>query len=160
MIDKPRFIADAMLGSLAKWLRIMGFDTLYYRVIEDHELVKIAKQEGRTILSKDNALCRSKKAGESLLIQRDKTVEQIKKVMKACHVVPDLMRAYMRCTLCNDKLLPAERSAVSTEVPDYVLQSVNAFLKCGECGKVYWEGSHKKIIDAVIAAIMKDMGDY
>jgi hypothetical protein len=160
MINKPRFIADAMLGSLAKWLRIMGFDTLYYRVIEDRELVRIAKQEGRTILSKDNALCRSKKTGESLLIQSDKTVEQLKEVMNACHIVPDLMQAYMRCTLCNGKLLPAERSAVSTEVPDYVLQGTNAFLKCGECGKVYWEGSHKKIIDAVIVAIMKDMGDY
>ena len=160
MIDKPRFIADAMLGSLAKWLRIMGFDTLYYRVIEDRELVRIAKQEGRTILSKDNALCGSKKTGGSLLIQSDKTVEQLKEVMNACHIVPDLMQAYMRCTLCNGKLLPAERSAVSTEVPDYVLQGTNAFLKCGECGKVYWEGSHKKIIDAVIVAIMKDMGDY
>ena len=160
MIDKPRFIADAMLGSLAKWLRIMGFDTLYYRVIEDRELVRIAKQEGRTILSKDNALCQSKKTGVSLLIQSDKTVEQLKEVMNACHIVPDLIRTNMRCALCNGKLLPAERSVVSTEVPDYILQSMNAFLKCGECGKVYWEGSHKKIIDAVIAAIMKDMGDY
>lgn len=145
MIDNPRFIADAMLGSLAKWLRIMGFDTLYYRVIEDSELVRIAKQEGRTILSKDNALCRSKKTGENLLIQSDKTVEQLKEVMNACHIVPDLMQAYMRCTLCNGKLFPAERSAVSTEVPDYVLQGTNAFLKCGECGKVYWKDLTRRL---------------
>jgi uncharacterized protein with PIN domain len=160
MIDRPRFISDAMLGSLAKWLRILGFDTLYYRVIEDRELVKIAKQEGRTILSRDSALCQSKKTGESLLIQSDKTVEQLKEVMNACHIVPNLIQAYMRCTLCNGKLISVEWTAVSTEVPDHVLQSTNAFLKCGECGKVYWEGSHKKSIDAVIAAIMKDMGDY
>ena len=158
MIEKPRFIADAMLGSLAKWLRIMGFDTLYYRVIEDSELARIAKQGERTILSKDNALCRSKKSGECLLIQSDKIVEQLKEVMKAYHIIPDRMHASMRCTSCNGNLFPAERNSVSAEVPDYVLQNTNAFLKCEECGKVYWEGSHKRMIEAAIAVIMKDTG--
>ncbi len=159
-MSAPRFIADAMLGSLARWLRITGFDTLYFRVIRDSELVRIAKQEGRILLSKDNALCRSKKSGECLLIQSDKTVEQLKEVMKACHIVPDQIQAFKRCTLCNGNLFSAQRNAISAVVPDYVLQHMSAFVKCEECGKVYWEGSHKMIIDAAIAAILKDIGDY
>lgn len=158
-MSATRFIADAMLGSLAKWLRLMGFDTLYFRVIEDGELVRIAKQEGRILLSRDKALCRSKKTGDSLLIQSDKAGEQLKEVIRACRIVPEQIQPSMRCTSCNGSLFPAERTAVSSEVPDYILQNTNAFLKCGECGKVYWEGSHKRIIDAAIAAIINDIGD-
>lgn len=160
MSDPPRFIADAMLGSLAKWLRIIGFDTLYFRVIEDRELVRIAKQEGRILLSKDNALCRSRKSGNCLLIRSDKVLDQLREVVVACRFVPGRMHASMRCALCNGVLHTADGAAVSSEVPDYILQSTNAFLKCGECGKVYWDGSHKRIIDAALASIIKDTGDH
>lgn len=159
-MSAPRFIADAMLGSLAKWLRIMGFDTLYFRVIEDSELVRIAKQEGRILLSKDNALCRNRKTGESLLIRSDNTMEQLREVLRSRRITPDPIQVLRRCISCNGMLFPAERSSVVSDVPEYVLQRTNAFLKCGECGKVYWEGSHKRMIDAALAAIIKDTGDY
>ena len=156
MVDTPRFIADAMLGSLARWLRIIGCDTLYFRAIEDAELVRIAKQEGRILLSKDNVLCRSRRTGESLLIRSDKTLEQLKEVVEAFNISCYANAMHKRCTLCNGILVHVERSSVHAEVPDYVFQRNDAFLKCGECGKVYWEGSHRAAMFETLAAVIKD----
>ena len=157
MPDKPSFLADVMLGSLAKWLRLMGFDTLYFRVIDDNELVRVAKQQGRLLLTRDAAICKSKKAGQCLLIRSQETLEQIREVLKALDIQPAKVISAQRCASCNGELLPAGRSAVLEEVPEYVFWNAGAFLKCGDCGKVYWEGSHRIMIDAVIAAIDKDM---
>jgi len=157
MPDNPIFLADVMLGSLAKWLRIMGFDTLYFRMIDDNELVRVAKQEGRLLLTRDAGICKSKKAGECLLIRSQETMEQIKEVLKALDVQPNKLILTQRCASCNGGLLPVERRVVFGEVPEYVFWNAGAFLKCGDCGKVYWEGSHKIMIDAVIAAVNKDM---
>jgi len=157
MPNNPRFAADVMLGSLAKWLRIMGYDTLYFRLIDDNELVRIAKQENRMLLTRDMGICRSKKAGDCLLIRSQDTVEQIKEVFKALGARSGKVISAQRCVFCNGELLLVERSAIFAEVPEYVLWNAKAFLKCGDCGKVYWEGSHRIMIDAVIAAINKDM---
>lgn len=157
MDPRPRFIADAMLGSLAKWLRIMGFDTLYYRVIDDNELVRTAKQEGRILITRDTGICRSKKAGKCLLIHTENTKEQLREVMKVIGIQPEMISSSQRCAICNGELISAERSSVSGDTPEHVFRHASAFLKCGECGKVYWEGSHKRMIDGVIAAIKKEM---
>jgi uncharacterized protein with PIN domain len=157
MPDTPRFVADVMLGSLAKWLRIMGFDTLYFRVIDDNELVKVAKQQGRMLLTRDIGICISKKTGQCLFIRSQDTMEQIREVLKALGTQPDKIISPQRCASCNGELLPVERNAVFGEVPEYVFWNARSFLKCGDCGKVYWEGSHKIVIDAVIAALNKDM---
>jgi len=145
-----------MLGSLAKWLRIMGFDTLYFRNIEDNELVRIAKQEGRILLTRDGGICGSKKAGDCLLIRSQDTVSQIKEVLTSLEIRPSVGEVSHRCVSCNGALLPVRRDDVFGEVPEYVCRNSPAFLKCGQCGKVYWEGSHKKMMDAVIAALTKD----
>jgi uncharacterized protein with PIN domain len=157
MSDKPRFVADVMLGSLAKWLRIMGFNTLYFRVIDDNELVKIAKQEDRILLTRDLGISSSKKAGQCILIRSQDTMEQLREVLKSLGSQPYKVISPQRCASCNGELLPAERSAIFGEVPEYVFWNSGDFLKCGDCGKVYWDGSHKIVIDAVIAAINKDM---
>jgi uncharacterized protein len=157
MSDKPRFVVDVMLGSLAKWLRIMGFNTLYFRVIDDNELVKISKQEDRILLTRDLGISGSKKAGQCLLIRSQDTMEQLREVLKSLGSQPYKVISPQRCASCNGELLPAERSAIFGEVPEYVFWNSGAFFKCGDCGKVYWDGSHKVVIDAVIAAINKDM---
>jgi uncharacterized protein with PIN domain len=115
--DKPRFVADVMLGSLAKWLRIMGFDTLYFRVINDNELVRIAKQQGRMLLTRDTGIYNSKKSGECHLIRSQNTMEQIREVLKALSAQPGKIISSQRCASCNGELLPVERSSIFGEVP-------------------------------------------
>jgi uncharacterized protein with PIN domain len=158
-MDIPlRLIADAMLGSLAKWLRIMGFDTLYFRDIADNELVRLSRKEGRLLLTRDNAIARGARPGEFLLIHSEKTMVQLREVISETGV-PAANQRSPRCSVCNGRLLQMRREEIRDVVPEYVYSHCSAFAKCNNCGKVYWEGSHKKIIDAVISDIIGKKGD-
>ncbi|HMK55191.1 MAG TPA: Mut7-C RNAse domain-containing protein [Dissulfurispiraceae bacterium] len=155
MSNNPSFIADAMLGGLARWLRIMGFDTLYFRVIEDGELIRIGKQQGRILLSRDHALCRSKRTGAHILVRSNETMQQLREVLSECGITDDQIQVSKRCPRCNGALSSVHRNLVFSGAPEHIMQNADAFLKCGECGKVYWEGSHKRMMDATLEAIIK-----
>ncbi|MCC6346145.1 MAG: Mut7-C RNAse domain-containing protein [Nitrospirales bacterium] len=162
MPERPRFIADTMLGSLAKWLRLLGFDTLYFRKGDDRELVRIARQEGRVLLTRDTGIARRKGRGALLLLHANTTGEQVKEVVRTLGAGPSailLQEATPRCTRCNGVLSGAGREEVADAVPGYILLIHTFFLKCGSCGKVYWGGSHKKQIDARIQELMGEMAD-
>jgi hypothetical protein len=154
----PLLIADAMLGSLAKWLRIMGFDTLYFRDIADNELVRLSRKEGRLLLTRDTGIARGARQGECLLIYSEKTLVQLREVISATGV-PAADQRFPRCSVCNGRLIQKQREEIMDVVPDYIYSHCSAFVKCNNCGKVYWEGSHKKIIDAVIGDIIRNKGD-
>jgi len=146
-----------MLGSLAKWLRIMGLDTTYYRAIDDRDLVKKAKQEQRILLTRDSGLCSSKMIGKHIFIHSNETMLQLKEVLLSCGITPVQIQAFKRCPLCNGILLSVNRRDIFFDIPEHVLQSASAFLKCSDCGKVYWEGSHKIRMDAEIESIVKTL---
>lgn len=159
MSSQPRFISDVMLGSLSKWLRILGFDTLYFREIDDNELIRIAKQEERILLTRDSGIAGSRKINSYILLKSNDTAGQLKELLKALKnfTSTGTEEIMPRCTECNGELLSADREAVSNDIPEYVFLNFNSFFKCMDCGKVYWEGSHKKMIDAKIYSILKEM---
>src|SRR5208337_2029398 len=107
-----RFISDVMLGSLARWLRIMGFDTIYFRAIDDNELIKLARQQDRTLLTRDTGIARRKQIQQLILIHSNITSEQVKEVLSALNKgglsFPELSP---RCPVCNGELAAAERKA-------------------------------------------------
>ncbi len=148
-----------MLGSLAKWLRIMGYDTLYFRSIDDSELVRIAIQEQRIILTRDTGLAKTKKTSQIILIHSNYTSEQLKEVLlfikKKSFKLPELPP---RCISCNGKLILANKESALNNVPDYVFLKQKNFLECLDCGKVFWQGSHKKNIDETINGILEGIG--
>lgn len=156
METAPHFIADVMLGSLAKWLRILGFDTLYFRSIDDNELIRIAKQQDRILLTRDGGICGSRKAGKCLLVESEIAIEQIRQVLKSVGTEVSRTAPMSICTTCNGRLSVVPKESVSGEVPDYVFRKTSAFFRCVDCGKVYWEGSHKRLISAVIEHIAGD----
>lgn len=157
MADQPRFIADVMLGSLAKWLRILGFDTLYFRNIDDSELVKIAKQEQRILLTRDTRLVKSKKVAEHILIKANDTPGQLKEVLKS---LSSTSTSFSRCANCNGELEFADKESVSGDVPEHVILNFDSFLRCMDCGKVYWEGSHKKLIYDQIRKVLEEINTH
>lgn len=158
MIEGPLFIADAMLGSLAKWLRILGFDTLYFKVIDDNEIIKIAKQEQRVLLTRDTRLVKRKKIDSYILIRSNDTVEQLKEVLKCLTLSSTFTLAYLsRCAECNGELSTAEKESVANDVPEYVFLNFNSFFRCSSCGKVYWEGSRRKLIDEKIQNVLGEI---
>jgi len=140
MTDRPpRLLADCMLGRLAKWLRLLGYDTAYENDAADHELARRARAENRILLTRDHQL--SERRGlETVLIHSQELGEQVKEVRDALGPPED--PSLSRCSLCNVALEDVAAEDVTDRVPQYVLETHTAFRHCPECGRIYWSGSH------------------
>ncbi len=138
--EAPRFVVDSMLGRLARWLRAMGYDTLYLRHARDGDLVQIARNEGRRLLTRDGRLARSA-ADEAHLIRAEWLEAQLEEVVAAFGLDPEA-DPLSRCLECNHLLTPLERGELRGRVPPHILASHRKFSGCPACGRVYWEGSH------------------
>lgn len=146
MIEKkPNFIIDAMLGNLAKKLRVLGYDSKYFSSIEDEKVIAIAENEKRIIVSKDEELTRiaEKKNISSVLIRGNDEIEQIAQIdLKVKFDKFSLNSDTSRCIECNGNLQQIEKYRVIGKVPEGVLQREERFWMCSSCKKVYWEGTH------------------
>ncbi len=136
---KLRFAADEMLGSLARWLRIMGYDTTYEKDMDDTEILRIANAEDRILLTRDRDLVRRAK-GRGLYIESDELSRQLSQVFQRFGLVMDESRT--RCTVCNGVLEVVRPDEVRGDVPDGALECNDEFYRCTKCGKIYWKGSH------------------
>lgn len=139
-----RFIADCMLGKLARWLRIIGCDTEYFPAIADADLVERAERTGRMILTRDTLLIRRRKARTNhFFINHDHFRDQLRQVVHAFSLDP-FARFLSRCIECNTLLDPTEKTAVADRVPPYVLMTRECFSTCPSCRRVYWEGTQRE----------------
>lgn len=136
-----KFIADAMLGRLAKRLRLLGYDVLYDPSWEDNEIIRLSLEQGRTILTRDTRLASRPVAANHLLIGHDRISAQIAQVLRhLCVTVPPGFLA--RCSRCNHPLDQIAKQDIHDLVPEHVYDTNKDFFKCRGCGKVYWRGSH------------------
>ena len=137
---KIRFVADTMLGRLAKWLRILGYDTLYPGQETDQRLARIAAEEGRILLTRDTGLA-SRKGFQKLLVQSSRLSEQLAQVIEVFGLnIND--RTLSLCLLCNRPLREIEKDGIRDRVPPYVYRTQSRFYQCSECSKIYWTGTH------------------
>jgi uncharacterized protein with PIN domain len=150
--DRPRFIADAMLGRLARWLRTLGFDTAYDAGISDAELVRRALGEERYILTRDRKLPEEWRIEGCLIVRAKRPLEQLAEVATAFGLEAPA-HLFTRCRACNRVLVPADRDAVARRVPPRVIEREAAFVQCPACHRIYWEGSHTDRMRAVIARV-------
>ncbi|HIE39638.1 MAG TPA: hypothetical protein EYP77_11345 [Anaerolineae bacterium] len=134
-----RLLADGMLGRLARWLRLLGYDTAYENDADDLRLARRARAEGRVLLTRDRELA-ARRGLHTLLLESEVLEEQIRQVREALGPPPDL--ALSRCSLCNLSLEPATHEEVADRVPPYVLRTQERFRTCPGCGRVYWGGTH------------------
>lgn len=137
-----RFIVDEMLGKLAKWLRMLGYDTVYNTPTSDSSLVSQAFREQRVIITRDTRLVARKYITRYILIKSDKYIEQLKQVIEELNLVPDKNNFFSRCLLCNTEIETIPKAAVKTKVPPYVYEAQDKFLHCPKCDKLYWAGTH------------------
>lgn len=147
-----KFLADAMLGRLAKWLRLLGYDTAYFSHIEDNDLVRIARAEGRMLLTRDRELTK-RKGLRCLLIQSDRFEQQMRQLLRDLDLDTD--SSFSRCARCNAPLRPASKEGVKKRVPPYVLRQHTHFSLCPQCHKVYWRGTHWQRIQQRINEIRR-----
>jgi uncharacterized protein with PIN domain len=151
MEERPRFLADEMLGSLARWLRIVGYDTTYVKDLEDCEILELARSEGRLLLTRDHQL--AERAGaRGLLITSAALDEQLGQVAAAYGLKMD--RPMSRCTLCNGPLRTVGKEEVGPGAPERVRASHEEFYVCQSCGQVYWKGSHWEHINERLRRVL------
>ena len=136
----PKFIADCHLGRVAKYLRILGYDTLYFSHIEDNELIRISNDEGRIILTRDRELSQRKHANAFLLKPTD-TETQLKTILEHFHL-PKKIEERSRCTVCNTPLESVDKEEVIEQLPEGVKKHFEFFERCPACGRIYWHGDH------------------
>lgn len=138
--EKVRFIADTMLGRLARWLRLLGYDTLYLGDVEDHVLAKVATAQRRVLLTRDTELA-ERKGFDKVLICSGNLREQLIQVMEELSLKVE-GSPFSRCLVCNQRLVPVDKQSVRGEVPAYVFATQEEFVRCLGCDKVYWPGTH------------------
>ena len=133
-----KFLCDHMLGTLAKWLRLLGHDTTYPRPLGDVELGAMAQHEGRALLTRDREL--ASRVRGAYRVESDDLDQQLIDVVRTFRL--DLARAMTRCSVCNGELDAVTKSEANGRVPDGVLARQDEFWQCGSCGRLYWHGSH------------------
>jgi uncharacterized protein with PIN domain len=152
---EPSFLLDGMLGSLARWLRIMGYDALYARDALDREMLESLRGNERALLTRDRQL--ADRAGErAFFVESDELDEQLAAVVREFALRTDL--GCSRCTACNGELLPVEKGSVEGEVAEGTWEEHQEFWRCAACGKVYWHGAHWKNIQRRMDALSTGRG--
>ncbi|GBE02847.1 hypothetical protein BMS3Bbin06_00570 [bacterium BMS3Bbin06] len=146
-----RFVADAMLGRLTRWLRFLGYDVLYFRDIEDRELVKTARAGDRVILTRDRGLVQDFHV-RHYLVESEILDEQLSEVLGR---FPLKQNPDRRCMKCNTEVVAVtNKEEIRDSVPEYVYFNHDSFQKCPSCGSIYWEGSHmRRIIKRIEKAV-------
>ena len=134
-------MADVMLGKLARWLRALGHDTLYFRDAADSRLLGIALRERRRLLTRDAAL--AARAGTvGLLVRAEGLDAQLREVAQAFGLGG--LTPLGRCLVCNGRLAGRQPAEVAHRVPPYTLATQPAFRQCEDCRRVFWPGSHAR----------------
>ena len=150
------FVADCMLGRLARWLRVLGFDVLYFPRIEDASLLAIARREGRVLLTRDTGLVERAGAFPALLVASEKWEDQIVQVLTTFRL-KDVVAPHTRCLDCNAPLKPVPKERARNLAAPFVVEHGDAFALCPACGRLYWKGSHAADMEARICRIMNKL---
>ena len=127
---------------MAKWLRILGFDTAYYKSGAPQDLLERARREGRRILTRSEDLKR-RDPSEVVLLKSEFLFDQIQQVLEDLKLRKET-RPFTRCSECNTPLEPRSREEARGRVPFFVYQTQTKFGYCPQCDRVYWEGTHHK----------------
>ncbi|MEE8536991.1 MAG: Mut7-C RNAse domain-containing protein [Acidobacteriota bacterium] len=140
--SQPRFLLDVMLGSLARWLRLLGYDTLYFNEGEDSVLLSRARARRRLLVTRDRELAGRRDAKGVILLRSRQLCRQWSELVVACNLRPDRNRLMTRCGDCNTRIVPLSREAARRRVPPYVHATRRRFRRCPTCDRVFWRATH------------------
>ncbi len=136
------FVTDRMLGRLAKQLRMLGYDTIYYRGEDAYRLIKLAREEGRVILTRNTRLLPKTPADRIVRIAEDRPSLQVGELIQKGYISLNEESLLSRCLLCNALLNDIRREEAEGKVPDFIFYQQKEFYRCPQCQRVYWQGSH------------------
>jgi uncharacterized protein len=155
------FILDGMLGKLARWLRMMGHDAKYSTTLTDVELLAIAKQENRVLLTRDLALYQqaAAKGIEAYDVEGNTEPERLSELSARFGIALEIDLKQSRCPKCNTKLAAVPREEIASKVQQNTLLYYNEFWNCPNCGAVYWQGAHWTKIRGTLHEAKEKLGN-
>jgi uncharacterized protein with PIN domain len=137
-----KFAADRTLGKLAKKLRVLGFDTVYWKGGKLDEAAKVAAAEGRVLLTRSRRIQGKGEGLQVIVVEANDPKEQIHQVLSALKLRPEAEQFFSRCLMCNEALAPVAKEEVEGKVPDFIYRSYDSFHICPRCHRLYWPGTH------------------
>jgi uncharacterized protein with PIN domain len=140
-LRETKFVLDVHLGRLAGYLRMLGFDTVHANRADDHDLVRVSRDEKRILLTRDRGVLKHSDVTHGYWVRETDSRRQLEEIVRRFDLAGSL-RPFSRCMVCNRLLRTAARDEVKGRVPAGTLEWCKEFAECTGCGRVYWEGSH------------------
>ena len=139
-----KFFADHMLGKLAKELRMLGYDTIYYQGENTYPLIKLAREEGRVILTRNRKLIPKRPEDRIIRVMEDNPLLQLRELIQKRYISLNEENFFSRCLLCNVLIDEIPKEEAEGKVPDFIFYQQKTFYRCPQCGRIYWPGSHQE----------------
>jgi hypothetical protein len=139
----PRFAAEKTLGRLAKWLRLLGFDTLYEFESSGKKFIEILEND-RILLTRTRRIQKQFASRKLIFVESDHLAQQLKQIFRELDINAVQTRPFSRCLQCNTSIVIVEKTTIWGRVPDYIFDTHDRFQKCPECDRIYWPGSHTR----------------
>lgn len=139
--DTMKFAADRTLGKLAKWLRILGYDTLYSRTLSDDKFFELANED-RVLLSRNTRILNKMSSDRLIFVEGNDPKMQLHDLIRRLGLKPDPDKFFSRCIVCNGLIDSVTPLDVIGKVPDHIWTGHNRFSECKSCRRIYWPGSH------------------
>lgn len=154
-----KFIVDANVGKLGKWLRVAGFDTVFAGSSDDNRIIRTAMDEKRVLLTRDTQILNRRVVSsgrlKAVLVENDQVQAQLYQVINVLQLVAEI-RPFSRCIECNCLLIPKAKEEVGELVPPYVFCTKMHYMQCPQCCRIYWRGTHWERMSNELEKITKD----
>jgi len=151
-----KFVLDCHLGTLARYLRMAGFDTLYQNNFEDQELAAISSQENRVLLTRDRNLLKRRIIDHARFVRQTESRKQLREVIERFDLYRQI-KPMSRCILCNGLLHDVDKSAIEEQLEPKTKRYYQHFKQCRECHQIYWRGSHSKGILNILESLQDNI---
>jgi len=139
-MEAPTFVADVHLGKLAKALRLLGFDTLYSNAYTPTQLLALAREQHRVLLSRGSAFQKHTDV-HTVVIQSEDPDRQFQQVVQQ-FALREWLHPFTRCLVCNGLLKKVDKETIATQLQPNTRQYFSEFWQCATCHRIYWKGSH------------------
>jgi len=149
-----KFACDIMLGALAKWLRVSGHDVFYSSSIDRSGLFRVAREEGRIVLTRARTFYELKEIPPYKIIDSEHVEEQIWQVYEIFPELDPWKEMFSRCVECNELLKEVDKAAIENRLPPMVKERVEEFHICPSCNRIYWSGTHVTRMKAFLEDVL------
>lgn len=150
------FVLDGHLGTLARYLRLCGLDTLYRNDYDDEELAGISAEQHRILLTRDRDVLKRRIVTHGYFVRNDRPRAQLVEVLQRFQLTQVIV-PFTRCTHCNGRLQEVAKEDIVDRLEPLTRRYYRRFRLCTSCGRIYWRGSHVQHIERLIGRIREDL---